>query len=62
VGVDVYNGILQIAEVVQMFVLGPRLILSVRKHHTKGIDKYERTDISTIVFQEFSHESTGSSL
>lgn len=61
-GVYVYNGVLQIAQIVQMFVLGPRLILSVREYHAKGTEKHERSDMSTIAFQEFAHESTGSSL
>jgi hypothetical protein len=61
-GVYVYNGILQIAQVVQMFILGPRLMLSVREHHAKGIDQYQRTEMSTVAFEEFAHESTGSSL
>lgn len=61
-GVYVYNGILQIAQVVQMFILGPRLILSVRKYHAKAmIDSYEGTDTSIIAFQELTHKSTDSS-
>ncbi|KAG2097054.1 uncharacterized protein F5147DRAFT_839898 [Suillus discolor] len=35
VGSDVYFGIWSIAEVLQMFVLGPRLILSMRDYHAK---------------------------
>ncbi|KAG1798890.1 uncharacterized protein HD556DRAFT_1439958 [Suillus plorans] len=35
VGSDVYFGIWSIAEVLQMFVLGPRLILSMREYHAK---------------------------
>ncbi|KAG0694019.1 hypothetical protein DFH29DRAFT_1006706 [Suillus ampliporus] len=35
VGNGVYYGILDIITVVQMFVLGPRLILSVREYHAK---------------------------
>jgi hypothetical protein len=35
VGSDVYSGIWAIAEVLQMFVLGPRLILSIRQYHAK---------------------------
>ncbi|KAG1885381.1 hypothetical protein F4604DRAFT_1918070 [Suillus subluteus] len=34
-GSDIYSGIWAIAEVLQMFVLGPRLILSIREYHTK---------------------------
>lgn len=50
-GVDIYNGILQIAQAVQMFVLGPRLILSVRECHAKA-NSDEGIDMSTIAFQE----------
>ncbi|KAG1765990.1 hypothetical protein EV702DRAFT_1151124 [Suillus placidus] len=60
-GVDIYNGILQIAQAVQMFVLGPRLILSVRKCHAKA-NSDEGIDLSTIAFQELAHKPTGSSL
>ncbi|KAG2357138.1 hypothetical protein BDR07DRAFT_393459 [Suillus spraguei] len=35
VGSAVYSGIWSIAEVLQMFVLGPRLILSIREYHAK---------------------------
>jgi hypothetical protein len=35
VGSAFYFGILQIAQMLQMFVLGPRLILSVREYHAK---------------------------
>ncbi|KAG2031335.1 hypothetical protein BDR03DRAFT_972792 [Suillus americanus] len=34
-GSDVYSGIWAIAQVLQMFVLGPRLILSIREYHAK---------------------------
>ncbi|KAG2357143.1 hypothetical protein BDR07DRAFT_1421208 [Suillus spraguei] len=35
IGSAVYSGIWSIAEVLQMFVLGPRLILSIREYHAK---------------------------
>ncbi|KAG2032797.1 hypothetical protein BDR03DRAFT_1094744 [Suillus americanus] len=35
VGSDIYSGIWAIAQVLQMFVLGPRLILSIREYHAK---------------------------
>ncbi|KAG2033914.1 hypothetical protein BDR03DRAFT_649609 [Suillus americanus] len=59
-GVYIYNGILQIAQAVQLFILGPRLILSVREYHAKAMaNSDERTDMSTIAFQELAHKSTG---
>ncbi|KAG2360028.1 hypothetical protein BDR07DRAFT_173062 [Suillus spraguei] len=61
-GVDVYNGILQIAQAMQMFILGPRLILGVREYHAKAMaNPDEGTDMDTIAFQELTHKSTGSS-
>jgi hypothetical protein len=35
-GDAIYYGVLSVAEVLQMFVLGPRLVLSIREHHTKA--------------------------
>ncbi|KAG2031337.1 hypothetical protein BDR03DRAFT_972798, partial [Suillus americanus] len=35
IGSDIYSGIWAIAEVLQMLVLGPRLILSIREYHAK---------------------------
>jgi len=59
-GTEIYFGFLLFAEVVQMFVLGPRLILSVRAYHTKLVDDSdEGTAVSTIAFQERVQESTG---
>lgn len=61
-GVDIYNGILQISQAVQMFILGPRLILGVREYHAKVMaNPGEGTDMDTIAFQELTHKSTGSS-
>ena len=43
-----------------MFVLGPRLILSVRQFNAKIVDNSdEGTAMTTIDFQEHIHESTG---
>ncbi|KAG2129643.1 uncharacterized protein EDB93DRAFT_1256182 [Suillus bovinus] len=62
-GVYIYNSILQIAQAVQMFVLGPRLILSVRKCHAERMaDPDDRSDTSTVAFRELVHKSTGSAL
>ncbi|KAG2357140.1 hypothetical protein BDR07DRAFT_1491068 [Suillus spraguei] len=39
VGSAVYSGTWAIAEVLQMFVLGPRLILSIRKYYAELVAK-----------------------
>ncbi|KAG0692414.1 hypothetical protein DFH29DRAFT_506669 [Suillus ampliporus] len=60
VGAAVYFGILDVVTVLQMFVLGPRLILSVRQYHAKLVtDSDEGTGMTTIAFQEGGHVSTG---
>lgn len=62
-GSEIYFGILQIAQVMQMFVLGPRLILSIREYHDEEMTQSdERSDASTMVFQGLSQKSTGSSV
>ncbi|KAG2342698.1 hypothetical protein BDR05DRAFT_1000688 [Suillus weaverae] len=60
VGDDIYGGVLQIAQVLQMFVLGPRLILSVREYHAKLLaSSDEETSMTAIVFEEPRHLSSG---
>ncbi|KAG1735640.1 uncharacterized protein EDB91DRAFT_1144466 [Suillus paluster] len=54
----VYYGALQISQFIQMFVLGPRLILSVRESHVKVVVD-EGTAVTTIVFEARGHVSTG---
>jgi hypothetical protein len=57
---DVYGGVLQIIQVVQMFVLGPRLILGVREYHARLVDHSdEGTGMASIVFQERIQIATG---
>ncbi|KAG0693996.1 hypothetical protein DFH29DRAFT_881025 [Suillus ampliporus] len=59
-GAGVYYGILNIITVVQMFVLGPHLILSVREYHAKLVtDSDEGIGITTIAFGEGGRVSTG---
>ncbi|KAG1890238.1 hypothetical protein F4604DRAFT_654043 [Suillus subluteus] len=41
-GSAIYGGILSIAQMLQMFVLGPRLILSIRKNHAKAMARADR--------------------
>ncbi|KAG2140617.1 hypothetical protein DEU56DRAFT_286513 [Suillus clintonianus] len=59
VGDGVYGGALQIVQMLQMFVLGPRLILSVREYHAKLLARSDGgTDMTTIFFEELRHVST----
>ncbi|KAG2362544.1 hypothetical protein BDR07DRAFT_1406590 [Suillus spraguei] len=60
---QIYNGVLSILQVVQMFVLGPRLILSIREYHAKLVaDSDAASGMTSIAFQERVHISTGSSV
>jgi len=62
-GVSILKGVLQILSVVQMFVLGPRLILSVREYNAKLVAYSDaETSMSSIVFQEHVHVSTSSTV
>ncbi|KAG2147878.1 uncharacterized protein EDB93DRAFT_393137 [Suillus bovinus] len=55
------SGWFQISGVVQRFVLGPRLILSVREYHAKLVAGPDAaTGTASIAFQERVHISTGS--
>ena len=59
-GAATYSGVLQIIQVVQMFVLGPRLILGVREYHAKLVaNSDERTGMASIVFEERIQITTG---
>ncbi|KAG2365591.1 hypothetical protein BDR07DRAFT_1607429 [Suillus spraguei] len=59
----VYRGFLQIILVVQLFVVGPRLILSVRRYRAELMAySDEETGIVSIALQERGHVSTTSSL
>lgn len=61
--VEMYYGFLQVVSLVQSFVLGPRLILSIRKYHAKLVaDSDAATGMSSIAFQEHVHVSTSSSV
>ncbi|KAG1905018.1 uncharacterized protein F5891DRAFT_1275383 [Suillus fuscotomentosus] len=58
---QIIYGFLQISQVVQMFVLGPRLILGIREYHAKLVaDSDVATGMTSIAFQERVHISTGS--
>jgi len=57
---QVYRGVLEIIQVVQMFVLGPRLILGVREYHARLVaHSDEGTGMASIVFQERIQITTG---
>jgi hypothetical protein len=61
VGTEIYNAILQITKALQMFVLGPRLILGVREYHAKLVaNSHAGSGIYSVVFQEHIHITTGS--
>jgi len=53
VGLQIYVDALRITSVVQMVVLGPRLILSVREYHAKLVaNSGEGSGMATIAFEE----------
>lgn len=62
-GMEVYDGFDQIIVLIQLFVLGPRLILSVRAYHAQVLAGFDSqgTAMTTIAFQEPERirESTG---
>ncbi|KAG2348177.1 hypothetical protein BDR05DRAFT_957902 [Suillus weaverae] len=62
-GILMLYGTFQILLGVQMFVLGPRLILSVREYHAKLVAGSDaETSMNSIVFQERVHVPTGSTV
>ena len=55
----IYNAALQFAILVQMFVLGPRLVLSIREYYDKLVATSDgATGMTTIAFQEHIQMST----
>jgi hypothetical protein len=55
----IFDGTRVVLSVVQMFVLGPRLILSVREYHANLVAGPDAdTSLNSIVFQEHVHIST----
>jgi hypothetical protein len=60
---EIFSGCLSIAQDVQMFVLGPRLILDVREYHAKLVTiPDEASGMASIVFQDRVHISAGGSV
>ncbi|KAG1779105.1 hypothetical protein EV702DRAFT_120631 [Suillus placidus] len=63
VGTLTYHGILDVLSIVQMFVLGPRLILSVREYSAKLVaDSNAGTRMTSLVFHSHLYASTISSV
>lgn len=61
VGAQTYRGILEFSTLLQMFVAGPRLILSVRGYHAKFMPYFEEgPTIHSMAFREYISESTDS--
>ncbi|KIK33040.1 hypothetical protein CY34DRAFT_18637 [Suillus luteus UH-Slu-Lm8-n1] len=59
IGIMVLDGTLYVLLGMQMFVLGPRLILSVREYHAQLVAGSDAdTSMNSIVFQEHVHIST----
>jgi hypothetical protein len=57
---QIFLDLLSIAQDVQMFVLGPRLILGVREHHAKLVTNSDEATCMTSFFaQDGIHISTG---
>ncbi|KAG2109677.1 uncharacterized protein F5147DRAFT_836617 [Suillus discolor] len=63
VALEILSGAIQILLSMQMFVLGPRLILSVRQYHAKLVAESDaETSMNSIVFQEHVHVQTSSTV
>jgi hypothetical protein len=61
VGAQTLFGVFQILLSVEMFVLGPRLILSVREYHAKLMAESDaETSMKSVVFQEHVNVPTSS--
>jgi hypothetical protein len=58
IGSATYTGILSITQMLQMFVLGPRLILSVREHHAKVTTRTNGGIVTSITFKASGDAST----
>ncbi|KAG2032564.1 hypothetical protein BDR03DRAFT_969714, partial [Suillus americanus] len=60
-GAQIYGGFAQIFQFVELFVLGPRLILGVREYHAELVANSDMaTAMTSIAFQEHVHVSTSS--
>jgi hypothetical protein len=62
-GAQIFYGALQISMDLPMFILGPRLILSVREYHAKlVVDSDAETSMNSVIFQERVHIQTNSTV
>ncbi|KIK40222.1 hypothetical protein CY34DRAFT_282628 [Suillus luteus UH-Slu-Lm8-n1] len=62
-GTLILQGVVVVSLTAQLFVLGPRLILSVREHNAKLVaDSDAETSMNSIVFQELVHVPTSSAV
>jgi len=53
IGTELYSGIVEISLLAQMFIMGPRLLLSVREYNANLVaDSETGTNLTTIIFQE----------
>ncbi|KAG1798107.1 uncharacterized protein HD556DRAFT_219273 [Suillus plorans] len=60
---QLYTGFVQILEPVQVFILGPRLILNIREYHAKLVaDSDAATAMTSIAFEERVHVETSYSV
>jgi len=60
VSTEVFDSAVQIAEVVQQYVLGPRLILGLREYNANLVaNSDEGTAMTSIAFQERTQITTG---
>jgi hypothetical protein len=56
----IFSGFISTTQTVQMFILGPRLILGVREFNAKLVaNSDEATAMTSIAFQDRVHISTG---
>ncbi|KAG1798419.1 uncharacterized protein HD556DRAFT_1440128 [Suillus plorans] len=63
IGTQIFGGIREFVFGVQLFVLGPRLVLSVREYHANLVAESDaETSINSIVFQERVHIPTSSTV
>ncbi|KAG1809813.1 uncharacterized protein HD556DRAFT_1435540 [Suillus plorans] len=62
-GAELYYAVALVSALLQMFLLGPRLVLSVREHGTRLVDDSEgATAMTTVAFQECTLASTDSGM
>ncbi|KAG2135143.1 hypothetical protein DEU56DRAFT_981231 [Suillus clintonianus] len=62
VGVQIYGGVIPVLSTVQLFVLGPRLILDIRAYNAQVlVNSDEETVMTAIVFHERTYELTANS-